>query len=83
MPKTKVGETPAEKRRKEVGYRIEDEMRRGNYDNDRMAAQLGTCVKTFIDKKKHRPEDFTLAEIWRMEALFGCKITEPLRKVET
>ena len=79
MPRVNIGQPSlAEKRRQEVGYRVTDFMNRQNIDNHKMAKLLGVSVKTFINKKLHHPEDFTMEEIWIMENTFGCKISEPL-----
>lgn len=79
MPRVKLGQpSAAEKRRMEVGYRIADLMNRSKIDNEKMANLLGVSKKTFIDKKLHHPEDFTMAEIWVMEKAFDCEITQPL-----
>lgn len=82
MPRVKP--TEMEGRRQEITFRIEDLMRRYDYDNTYMAKILGISVKTFIGRKKHHPEEFSLKEIWLMEKAFRCKLSEPLeRKVIT
>ena len=74
----------AQERQKELSARIIDLMYRRNLKNDAIAEHLGISEKTFIDRKLHRPEDFSMGDIWKMEKLFGCRISDPLsRKEET
>lgn len=74
----------AQERQKELSARIIDLMYRRNLKNDAIAEHLGISEKTFIDRKLHRPEDFSIGDIWKMEKLFGCRISDPLsRKEET
>ena len=68
----------SEQRRRELSARIQYHMARKGYDNKKMAKLLGVSTKTFIDKKLHAPDEFSLSEIWIMEKAFGCKISEPL-----
>ena len=72
----------AQERQKELSARIVDLMYRRNFKNVAMAEYLGVSEKTFIDRKLHRPEEFSMGDIWKMEKLFGCKISEPLSRKE-
>lgn len=76
MPK--VVPNAAEIRRKELSARIQYQMVRSGYDNRRMAKMIGVSEKTFITKKLHEPDGFTVSEIWKMEKAFGCRLSEPL-----
>ena len=83
MPRIK-SLSAAQERQKELSARIVDLMNRRDLKNVAMAKHLGVSEKTFIDRKLHRPEEFSIGDIWKMEKLFGCKISEPLsRKEET
>ena len=74
----------AQERRNELSARIVDLMNRRKLNNEAMAEYLGICEWTFVRKKLHYPETFTMDDIWKMEKLFGCKISDPLsRKEET
>lgn len=72
----------AQERQKELSARIVDLMFRRNLNNISMAEYLGVSEKTFIDRKLHRPEQFSMDDIWKMEKLFGCKLSEPLSRKE-
>lgn len=72
----------AQERQKELSARIVDLMNRRELKNNAMAEYLGVSEKTFIDRKLHRPEEFSMGDIWKMEKLFGCKISEPLSRKE-
>lgn len=76
MPK--VTQTTSEERRKELSARIQYHMARKGYDNKKMTKLLGLSEKTFIKRKLHSPDEFSLLEIWMMEKTFGCKISNPL-----
>lgn len=76
MPKVKP--SAAEIRRRELSARIQYQMARSGYDNRKMAKMIGISEKTFITKKLHEPDGFTISEIWNMEKAFGCKLSEPL-----
>lgn len=74
----------AQERQNELSARIVDLMNRRSLDNEAMAEYLGMCKRIFIKRKLHNPEEFSMEDIWNMEKLFGCKISEPLsRKEET
>lgn len=77
MPRVSL--SAAETRRKELSARIQYQMALRGYDNRRMAEMLGVSEKTFITRKLHAPEEFTVSEIWRMEKAFGCRISEPMK----
>ena len=72
----------AQERQNELSARIVDLMNRRKLKNVAMAEYLGVSEKTFIDRKLHRPEEFSMGDIWKMEKLFGCKISEPLSRKE-
>lgn len=72
----------AQERQNELSARIVDLMNRRKLKNNAMAEYLGVSEKTFIDRKLHRPEEFSMGDIWKMEKLFGCKISEPLSRKE-
>ena len=72
----------AQERQKELSARIVDLMYRRNLNNETMAKHLGMCKKSFIDRKLHYPEQFTMRDIWNMEKIFGCKLSEPLSRKE-
>ena len=76
MPRIKL--TASEERRKELSARIQYQMARKGYNNEKMAQLLGISKETFYKKKLHAPDEFSVAEIWQMEKVFGCPITEPL-----
>lgn len=76
MPR--VTPTASEQRRKELSARIQYHMARKGYDNEKMAKLLGISNRTFIKRKLHAPDEFSLLEIWMMEKAFGCKISDPL-----
>ena len=72
----------AQERQNELSARIVDLMNRQKLDNEAMAEYLGMCKRVFIQRKLHNPEDFRMDDIWKMEKLFGCKISEPLTRKE-
>jgi hypothetical protein len=78
MPRVKL--TPSEERRRCLSARIQYQMARTGFNNAKVAKVLGICEKTFIDKKLHAPDLFSLSEIWKMEKLFGCMLSEPIRE---
>lgn len=77
MPRVNL--SAAEVRRKELSARIQYQMVLHGYDNRRMSKLIGVSEKTFITRKLHAPEEFTVSEIWSMEKVFGCRFSEPLK----
>ena len=72
----------AQERQKELSARIVDLMFRRNLDNEAVANYLGISKRTFTERKLHSPELFSMDDIWKMEKLFGCKLSEPLSRKE-
>lgn len=80
MPRVKP--TAAEERRKELSARIMYYMAVKGYNNKKMSQLLGISEKTFTTKKIHEPDEFSMAEIWQMEKIFGCSMSDPVRILE-
>lgn len=76
MPRVKP--TASEKRRNELSARIRYHMSVRGYDNKTMAKHLGVSERTFTEKKIHCPDEFSVSEVWAMEKLFGCRLSEPI-----
>ncbi len=77
MPKVKP--SAAEERRTELSARIQYQMARRGYNNKKMAQLLGISESTFTNKKLHAPDEFTMSDVWNMEKIFGCKLSDPLK----
>ena len=80
MPRVKP--TASEERRKNLSARIQYHMAKLGYDNEKMASILGISERTFCSKKLHAPDTFSIAEMWQMEKVFGCSISEPIKLME-
>lgn len=81
MPRVK-SLSSAQERQEELSARIVDLMNRRKLDNDAMAEYLGMCRRVFIKRKLHSPEEFSMNDIWKMEKLFGCRMSDPLSRKE-
>lgn len=72
----------AEHRCAMLTYNIKHQQMMTGYTNDFIASQLDISVRTFCDKKLHKPETFTIDEIWTMEKLFETTLCEPLKMAD-